>query len=179
MEGVTICYITLLYERGSIMSLESVKEHLTRFKLDNDIIYLEGSIATVGQAAEQLGIESAQVGKSLAFMVEDYVIVIVVAGDCRIDNKKFKSSFMCKPKMLSAQQTLEMTSHPVGGVCPFGLPSNVKIYLDVSLQQHDMIYPAAGNANAAIKLSCEQLAEVCTPFEWVDVCKSSDLMGIV
>lgn len=153
------------------MSLESVKHHLSKFGLDDKIIYLEESIATVDEAAKQLGIAPCEVAKSLAFLVENKVIVIVVAGNCRIDNKKFKLHFSCKPKMLSAEQTLQMTSHPVGGVCPFGLLEEVDLYLDESLKQFEYVYPAAGDKQVAIKMSQDQLTSVCQPFTWTDVCK--------
>ena len=117
-----------------------------------------------------MGVEAARIAKTLSFHLGEGCVLVVAAGDARIDNHKFKETFHTKAKMLTADEALAMTGHAVGGVCPFALPEGVRVCLDRSLQRFDAIYPAAGSASSAVKLTCEEL-QISTGGEWVDVCK--------
>lgn len=154
------------------MSLESVKEHFRALGMEDHILSMEQSTATVQLAAEALGVIPARIAKTLSFQREGGCILIVTAGDAKIDNAKFKAQFHQKAKMLSPDQVLEWTGHPVGGVCPFGLKSDqCKVYTDLSLQRFSTIYPACGTPNTAIELTCDQLFEFSGSLGWIDVCK--------
>lgn len=137
--------------------------------LPHKIIYLDESSATVPLAAEALGVEEAMIAKTLAFKLKDRNIVVVTCGTARVDNKKYKKAFGCKAKMISADETLETTGYPVGGVCPFALPGEIGIYLDESLKDFEVVYPSAGSTNSAVKMAPEEILEV-TEAQWVDVC---------
>lgn len=151
------------------MSLESVREFFLARQLDIPIIELGVSTATVALAAEAHGVEPGRIAKTLAFRVSDgRVIILVASGDARIDNKKFKAAFG-KGKMLPPEEVVELTGHPVGGVCPFGLAHPLPIYLDKSLQNFDEVLPAAGAVHSAARISPTLLATV-TDGQWVDVC---------
>jgi prolyl-tRNA editing enzyme YbaK/EbsC (Cys-tRNA(Pro) deacylase) len=151
------------------MSLQSVREFFLSRQLDIPIIELDVSTATVALAAEAHGVEPGRIAKTLSFRLGDgRAIILVASGDMRIDNKKFKQTFG-KGKMLSAEEVVELTGHPVGGVCPFGLARPMPVYLDKSLQQFDEVLPAAGAIHSAVRISPAQLAAV-TEGEWVDVC---------
>jgi len=151
------------------MSLQSVRDFLADRNLDLPIIELDVSTATVALAAEAHGVEPGRIAKTLAFRLNgEHAILLVAAGDARIDNRKFKAA-LGKGKMLQADEVVELTGHPVGGVCPFGLAHPLPIYLDYSLRDFDEVLPAAGTINSAIRISIEQLAEV-TGGQWVDVC---------
>lgn len=154
------------------MSLESVKEHFKQWNRENDIMVFESSSATVQEAADTLGVEPAQIAKTLSFRGKDEkAILVVAAGDTKIDNKKFRGQFEFKARMLSPDEVLEQTGHPVGGVCPFGLANDLDVYLDVSLKRFDKVFPACGSTNSAIELTCEELEKFSGAKEWVDVCK--------
>ena len=150
-------------------SLE-VEKYFESRNLPYKIQFLEQSSATVALAAQALGVEEGQIAKSLALSQPEGVIVLVVCGTARIDNHKYKETFHCKASMLSIEETLKATGHPVGGVCPFGLPQGVRVYLDISLKRYEVIYPAGGTANSAIRFTPEQLQQA-TDGVWVDVCK--------
>jgi prolyl-tRNA editing enzyme YbaK/EbsC (Cys-tRNA(Pro) deacylase) len=151
------------------MSLQSVREFLAARHLDIPIIELGVSTATVSLAAEAHGVEPGRIAKTLAFRLGDRrVIILVSSGDARIDNRKFKEAFG-KGKMLAVEEVVELTGHPVGGVCPFGLAQPLPIYLDKSLQNFDEVLPAAGATHSALRISPTQLAAV-TNGQWVDVC---------
>lgn len=150
------------------MSLETAKAYLNQHAPDLDIFEFETSTATVPLAAEALGVEHGQIAKTLSLKVGESVIVLVTRGDARLDNKKYKDQFGVKARMLDFESVEQATGHPVGGVCPFGLPSHVAVYLDVSLQHYSVVFPAAGTPNSAVRLSPSQLAEVVSS-EWVDV----------
>lgn len=152
------------------MSVERAAEYLKKFGLDGEILVMEDSTATVDLAAQALGVEPARIAKTLAFQQKEGPAVVVACGTARIDNKKYKNAFGCKAKMLSYEETAEATGHAVGGVCPFGLPEGVRIYLDESLRKFDVVYPAAGSSNACIRMAISQLEEV-TGGSWVDVCQ--------
>ncbi|QXE17440.1 YbaK/EbsC family protein [Clostridium sp. 001] len=152
------------------MSLESVKQYFKDNKLSLEIIEMGQSTATVELAANALGVEPALIAKTMAFKLKDRNILILSEGDARIDNRKFKDYFHTKARMLSADEVLEFTGHPVGGVCPFGLKTQMDTYLDESLKKFEYVYPAAGSRNSAVKITPEELSNV-TSGTWVDVCK--------
>ncbi len=152
------------------MSVETVKNFLKENSLINDYLEFSTSSATVELAAQAIGCEESQIAKSLALKTSSGPIVIVVMGSARIDNKKFKEIFNEKAKFLQGEEVLNHTGHPIGGVCPFGLKKDVKLYLDESLKAYDIIYPAAGACNNAVKISINDLEKI-TNADWVDVCK--------
>lgn len=152
------------------MSLESVKQQFKEENLGLEVMELGESTATVDLAAKAIGVEPGQIAKTMAFGLKDKNIIIVSKGDAKIDNRKYKDCFNTKAKMLSSDEVLEITGHPVGGVCPFGLKNPLEIYLDVSLKQYDYVYPAAGAPNAAVRVTLEELPQI-TNGQWVDVCK--------
>jgi len=154
------------------MSIEKVREYLKQFNKENDIKELDESTATVELAARALGTEEARIAKSLSFYKGDGAMVIVVAGDAKIDNRKFKDYFGFKAKMLSPEDTEKFTGHQVGGVCPFALPENVKVYLDVSMKRFETMFPACGSGNSAIELTLEELEKTSGSNTWIDVCKN-------
>ena len=153
------------------MSIEKVRAYFQRLGVADRIREFEVSSATVELAAVAVGVEGARIAKSLSFKVEDKPIIVVVAGDAKIDNSKYKAMFHTKAKMLTPEQAQEMTGHAVGGVCPFGNPEGVRTYLDISLQRFDTVFPAAGSGNSAIQLTCDELAESSRSLGWIDVCK--------
>ena len=153
------------------MSLQNVKDHLMKFGLAERIIIPEASSATVAEAAAALGCCECEIAKTMSFMVEGSPIVIVLAGDARIDNGKFKGYFHTKAIMLKLDEVEELLGHPVGGVCPFALREGVKVYLDESLRRFDYIYPAAGTTSSAVKLTPEELEASSGAEEWICVTK--------
>ena len=156
------------------MSFELVKNYLTERGYGDRAREFTVSSATVELAAHALHTQPGRIAKTLSFLAEDGPILIVCAGDARIDNRRYKDLFHQKAKMLTPQQVEEYTTHPVGGVCPFGVPEDVKIYLDESLKRFDIVYPACGSGNSAIPLTCEELAQYSACQGWVDVCKDWD-----
>ncbi|MBA5687570.1 YbaK/EbsC family protein [Rugamonas apoptosis] len=153
------------------MSLESVRAFFAARQLDLPIIELEVNTATVALAAEAHGVEPGRIAKTLAFRLGDgRAIVLVAAGDARIDNKKFKDA-LGKGKMLPAEEVMELTGHPVGGVCPFGLAQPLPVYLDTSLREYDEVMPAAGGVHTAVRIAPQHMAEI-TAGAWVDVCQA-------
>lgn len=153
------------------MSLESVKKFFQDNQLtDLHILETDASTATVELAAKAHGVAPALIAKTMAFGLKDRNIIIVTKGDARIDNRKYKDCFHEKATMLNHDEVLEVTGHPVGGVCPFGLKNPLDIYLDVSLKEFEHVYPAGGTANSAVKISPDRLQEV-TGGSWIDVCK--------
>ena len=153
------------------MSSNKVKGDMKSFGKEKDIIELTESSATVDLAAQALHISPSQIAKTLAFELPDAVIVIVMSGDVKIDNHLFKEQFHTKAKMLSKDDTLKYTGHAVGGVCPFALPSNVKVFFDESLKAFSKVYPACGSSNSAIGLTILELEEMTKPNEWIKVTK--------
>jgi len=150
------------------MSLASVKSFLAANAPDLSVIELEESTATVALAAVAHDVEPGQIAKSLSLRVNDQIILIVTRGDARLDNKKFKDRFGVKAKMLDASEVQAHTSHPVGGVCPFGLPEAVSVYCDVSLQAFDEVLPAGGDTHAAVRICPQRMAELVNA-QWIDV----------
>ena len=151
------------------MSLASVQADLAARAPDLSVIVTDASTATVQLAAEVHGVEPGQIAKTLCIRVKDEEFLLVTRGDARLDNQKSKSAFGGRPRMLGAEDVLRLTSHQVGGVCPFGLPAPLPIYLDVSLKVYDLVIPAGGSTHASVKLSLDRLAELCGN-RWADAC---------
>ena len=156
------------------MSLVKAKEYLKKFHLDGNVIEFHESTATVREAAEALGCKDAEIAKTMGFLVDDSPILIVASGDKKIDNSKFKQTFHTKAKMIPSEELETLVGHTAGGVCPFGINSNVKVYLDVSLKEFDIVYPACGTSNSAVKLTIPELEEASNYVEYVDVCKKPE-----
>ena len=159
------------------MSYEKAKAHLERYGLADRIQLFDVSSATVELAAAALGVEGARIAKTLSFLVEEKPVLIVAAGDAKVDNRKFKDKFHVKAKMLSHEQAAELVGHAVGGVCPFGVNPGVKTYMDESLRRFEIVYPAAGTSNSAVRLTPEELYRASEAVEWVDVCKLPEAEG--
>lgn len=153
------------------MSIISVKEHLKGYNKEKDIIEFETSTATVLEAANALNIESSRIAKTLSFRYNDSCILVVMAGDARVDNAKFKNYFNIKARMLTPEEVFEYTGHKIGGVCPFGLKENIDVYLDESLKRFETVYPACGSSNSCIKLSLTDLENITNPVDWIDITK--------
>ncbi|KRA44757.1 YbaK/EbsC family protein [Devosia sp. Root635] len=151
------------------MSLASVQADLAARAPDLAVIVTDASTATVQLAAQVHGVEPGQIAKTLCIRVKDEEFLLVTRGDARLDNQKSKSAFGGRPRMLGAEDVLRLTSHQVGGVCPFGLPAPLPIYLDVSLKVYDLVIPAGGSTHASVKLTVERLAELCGN-KWADAC---------
>jgi prolyl-tRNA editing enzyme YbaK/EbsC (Cys-tRNA(Pro) deacylase) len=151
------------------MSLESVRAFLAEHAPDLPIIDQGASTATVELAARALGVEPARIAKTLAIRVRDEVFLLVTRGDARLDNAKTKAAFGGRPRMLGAEETLELTGHPVGGVCPFGLATPLPVWCDVSLQAFDEVFPAAGSLTSSVRVSPARLAELVAK-GWTDIC---------
>lgn len=157
------------------MSVAKVKAYLETFGLGDRVREFEVSSATVELAAVALGTEGARIAKTISlYGKEGGCLLIVTAGDYKIDNAKFKARFGFKAKMLTPEDALSMTGHAVGGVCPFALPEGVKVYLDRSLQRFDTVFPAAGSSASAVELSCDELFRASRAESWEDLCKSRE-----
>lgn len=152
------------------MSLQSVREFFAKHAPDITIIELEQSTATVAQAAAAHQVEPGQIAKTLTLKIKDKAILVVAKGDARLDNKKLKETFGAKARMLSSDEVVILTGHPVGGVCPFGLENPLAVYCDVSLQQYEEVLPAAGGTHSAVRISPQRMASL-TAATWVDVCQ--------
>jgi prolyl-tRNA editing enzyme YbaK/EbsC (Cys-tRNA(Pro) deacylase) len=152
------------------MSAESVRAWIAEHAPDLPIIEVEGTTATVATAAESLGVEPGRIAKTLAVRAGDQIFVLVARGDARLDNRKCKDEFGARPRMLGSEETLEVTGHPVGGVCPFGLKTALPVYLDVSLREFEVVYPAGGSLNTSVKVATERLYDLVAE-RWVDLCR--------
>lgn len=161
-------------KEGGKMSIERAKEYLKQYGLAERIQEPEMSSATVKEAALALGCKEKEIAKTLSFYVEDRPILIVTAGDQKIDNSKYKAQFHTKAKMIPFEEVEEKIGHAVGGVCPFGINPGVEVYLDISLQRFPFVYPACGSSNSGIKLSMEELEKVANATGWIDVCKTME-----
>lgn len=154
------------------MSIERGRAYFRALGMEDRVQEFEVSSATVELAALALGVEGARIAKTLSFKrADDGCMLILAAGDARIDNRKFKDKFHLKAKMLTADEVVEMVGHPVGGVCPFGINEGVEVYLDDSLKRFTTVFPAVGSASSAIELNLEELFEYSKAIEWIDVCK--------
>lgn len=154
------------------MSIEKVREYFSRIGIESRIREFDVSSATVLLAAKALGCEEARIAKTLSFMAGENPIVIVMAGDARVDNKKYKAAFSTKAKMLSFDEAANLVGHAVGGVCPFAVNEGVKVFLDESLKRFETVFPACGSANSAIELTIPELEKYASqPVQWIDVTK--------
>lgn len=153
------------------MAIEAVKEYFRKYGMEDRVQEFDVSSATVELAAEALGCEPGRIAKTLSFMVDAAPILVVAAGDARIDNHKYKEQFQTKAKMLTPQEAETLVGHAVGGVCPFAVREGVRVYLDESLKRFRTVFPACGSSNSAIELSIAELEKYSGYVEWVDVCK--------
>ena len=154
------------------MSVESVRNYLKQFQLDDKVEEFTESSATVELAAHAAGVIPAMIAKTLSFKVGEGAILIVTSGDTKVDNHKYKEKFGTKAKMLTPEEVIEFTGHAIGGVCPYdNPPGKVKVYLDESMKRFEMALPAAGSSSSCVRLTIEQLERSCPGAEWVDVCK--------
>ena len=154
------------------MGIEQVREYFKIYGRDDDIMEFDISSATVELASQALGIEPARIAKTLSFRDDGGAMLVVAAGDAKVDSSKFKSVFGFKARMLKPEEVMKYTGYAVGGVCPFGLTGDVPVYLDVSLQRFESVYPACGSDNSAIKLSLPELETFSASRRWIDVCKN-------
>ena len=153
------------------MAIEKVKDFFAKYGMSDRVLEFDVSSATVELAAAAVGCEPCRIAKTLSFMLDDQAILVVAAGDVKIDNQKYKARFGKKAKMLSPEQAEALVGHAVGGVCPFAVNEGVTVYLDGSLKRFDTVYPACGSANSAIGLSIPELEKYSGHSEWIDVCK--------
>ena len=153
------------------MSLQSVQQFFADNAPDIDVIELSQSTATVALAAAAHRVEPGQIAKTLSLKIKNEVILVVAKGDARLDNKKLKDTFGAKARMLSSDEVVTITGHPVGGVCPFGCKEGIPVYLDVSLQRFETVFPAVGSPSSAIELNLDELYKYSNALEWIDVCK--------
>lgn len=154
------------------MAIEKVRKFFSRFGIEHRIQEFDVSSATVELAAKALGCDPARIAKSISFLVDNKAVLIVAAGDAKIDNPKFKERFKTKAKMIPAADVESYIGHAVGGVCPFGINQGVEVYLDVSLKRFETVFPACGSSNSAIELTTEELERYSNSLDWVDVCKN-------
>ena len=153
------------------MSIEKVRAYFDTLGIADRIQEFPVSSATVELAAQALGVAPARIAKTLSFKLEERTVLVVAAGDAKIDNTKYKAAFGGKAKMLTPEEAVERVGHAVGGVCPFAVNDGVEVYLDESLRRFDTVFPAAGSSNSAIELTCGELARYAKSDKWVDVCK--------
>ncbi len=151
------------------MSLQSVRQFFADYAPDIDIIELNQSTATVALAAAAHNVEPGRIAKTLSLKIKDEVVLVVARGDARLDNKKLKSTFGAKARMLSSDEVVTLTGHPVGGVCPFGLENPLAVFCDISLRHYEEVLPAAGAIHSAVRISPQRMAEL-TQAKWIDVC---------
>lgn len=155
------------------MAIENVREYFKKYGREQDVMEFDASSATVELAAKAVGVEEARIAKTMSFYKKEGngCIIAVTAGDMKVDNSKFKHTFGMKAKMLKGEDVERLTGHMPGGVCPFANPEGTEVFLDVSLQRFDKIYPACGSANSAIALDCKELFKYSHAKEWVDICR--------
>ena len=154
------------------MSIEKVKQYFSTLGIENRVQEFSVSSATVELAAQALGCEGARIAKTISFMLDSEAILIVTAGDAKIDNAKYKAYFGKKAKMLTPDEAVELIGHAVGGICPFAVNDTSKIYLDVSLKRFSTVFPACGSSNSAIELTIPELEKYSGYIAWIDVCKN-------
>ncbi len=158
------------------MSIENVRSHLKKWNRDKDIIEFNVSSATVELAALALKTQQSRIAKTLSFKSDNGALLVVTAGDMKIDNQKFKQEFGFKAKMLNPDEVKELVGHEIGGVCPFGVDPAVKIFLDISLKRFDTVFRACGSPNSAIEMTCKELEETSENAKWVDVCRAREIV---
>lgn len=154
------------------MAIEKAKAYLSKFNMEEKVLEFDVSSATVELAAQAVGCEPQRIAKTLSFYVEDKAILIVTAGDMKIDNSKFKKTFHCKAKMIPGAEVETVIGHGVGGVCPFGINEGITVYLDESMKRFETVFPACGSSNSAIELTIEELEQCSGHDSWIDVCKA-------
>lgn len=155
------------------MSIAVVREYFSHLGMENRVLEFDVSSATVELAAQALSTDPARIAKSLSFKVDDKAVLIIAAGDAKVDNTKYKALFHTKAKMLTPDEVVEKVGHAVGGVCPFAIHDDVDVYLDISMKRFGTVYPACGSANSAIELTCDELETYsCNCKGWVDLCKA-------
>ena len=157
------------------MSIEKVRKYFSTLGIEDRILEFDVSSATVELAAKALNTEGKRIAKTLSFLVGERAVLVVAAGDAKIDNKKYKAFFHTKAKMLSPEQVTELIGHAVGGVCPFAVNDGVDVYLDESLRRFETVFPACGSSNSAIELTIPELEKYSGFKEWIDVCKLPEL----
>ena len=153
------------------MAIDKVKDFFRGFGMEDRIMEFDVSSATVDLAAQALGCDPCRIAKSLSFITPDGPILVVAAGDAKIDNPKYKAQFNTKAKMMTPDQAVELIGHAVGGVCPFAVNEGVRVYLDESLKRFDTVFPACGSSNSAIELTLEELEKYSSAVSWIDVCR--------
>lgn len=154
------------------MSIAAVREYFAQFGMADQVLEFETSSATVELAAQAVGVIPARIAKSLSFKVDGKAVLIIAAGDAKVDNAKFKAHFHTKAKMLTPDEVTELVGHAIGGVCPFAIKEDVAVYLDESMRRFETVFPAAGSSNSAIQLTCDQLEQYTQNFvAWGDFCK--------
>lgn len=153
------------------MSIERVREYFRTYGMEDRILEFPVSSATVELAAQAVGCEPARIAKTLSFLVDGQAVLIVAAGDAKVDNARYKAMFHTKAKMLVPEQVTELIGHAVGGVCPFGVKEGVRVFLDESMKRFETVYPAAGSSNSAIEMTMEDLERYSGYEAWVDICK--------
>ncbi len=154
-----------------MMAIEKVREYFKKLNIEDRILEFDVSSATVELAAKAVGCEPKRIAKTLSFKIDDKAILIVVAGDAKVDNRKYKSQFSKKAKMLTPDEVIDLVGHAIGGVCPFGINDGVAVYLDESLKRFETVFPACGSSNSAIEMTIEELEKYSNYSSWVDVCK--------
>ena len=159
------------------MAIEQVRTYLKQYGVEEKILEFDVSSATVELAAAALNCEPQRIAKTLAFMVDGHAVLVVAAGDAKIDNPKYKAQFGTKAKMLSPNETELLVGHAVGGVCPFAVKEGVEVYLDVSLKRFETVFPACGSANSAIELRIPELEKYSGFVSWIDVCKGYEAVS--
>ena len=159
-------------KKGNEMAIEAVKEYFSQYGIADRIIEFDVSSATVDLAAQAVGCEPCRIAKTLSFLVDGKAVLIVTAGDAKIDNPKYKAQFGKKAKMLSPEEAETLVGHAVGGVCPFGIREGVTVYLDESLKRFGTVFPACGSSNSAIELTIPELEKYSGFTSWIDVCKN-------
>lgn len=153
------------------MAIEKVREYFKALGIENRILEFDVSSATVELAAEAVGCEGKRIAKTLSFLVDGCAVLVVCAGDTKVDNPKYKAEFHTKAKMLAFEQVEELIGHAVGGVCPFAVNKGVRVFLDESLKRFETVYPACGSSNSAIELTLEELEKYSGAEKWIDICK--------
>lgn len=153
------------------MSIEKGRAYFRSLGIEDRVQEFDVSSATVELAAQALGVEGARIAKTLSFKLDDGCVLILAAGDARIDNRKYKDFFHTKAKMLTPDEVLDMVGHPVGGVCPFGINDGIPVYLDESLKRFETVFPAVGSPSSAIELTLDELFRYSRALQWIDVCK--------
>lgn len=154
------------------MAIENAKAYLKQYGLDTEVLEFDVSSATVEDAAKALNTDGKHIAKTLAFRHDDGPLLILAAGDAKVDNAKFREAFQMKARMMSPEELVDQVGHAMGGVCPFGVNDGCQVYLDISMKRFEHVYPAVGSANSAIKMDLNTLEKTSQSIAWIDVCKA-------